>query len=293
MTELFDAQLFDAHVLLSDPARFAMKPMGAGFWDEKTGELARPLGLAEYRKATGGAVTGFAALQVGVDPAYGLLEARWLASLPAPELEAIIAWAPVADGARVRTYLEALVGIDPRVAGVRHVLELEPKGFGTTDAFVAGVRLLAEFGLSFELGVKFHQLGDAVALAERCPATRFILGHVGKPDFADLAPWASSLAPLARLPNVVCKMSGLPTEADHANWRPDDLADCFARAADQFGADRLAFGGDWPIVDLAGGWPRWREAVEHLTRDWRAEDRRKLWSENARRFYRRASAQRP
>ena len=282
-------ELFDAHVLLSDPARFAMKPLGAGFWDEETDQLQRPLGLAEYRAATGGAVDAFAAIQVGVEPAYGLLEARWLAALDAPDLAAIVAWAPLADGARARGYLEALVAIDERVCGVRHGLELEPAEYGAAPGFVAGVRLLAEFGLSFELGVKGHQLRGAIELAERCPETRFILGHVGKPNLRDCAPWAVDLAGLARLPNVICKMSGLPTEADHKRWRPEDVADCFARAADAFGPDRVVFGGDWPIADLAGGWPRWRKAVEHLTRHWSREDRRKLWADNASRFYRRGA----
>ncbi len=281
-----DARWFDAHVLLSDPARFAMKPLATGFWDKEAGRLDRPLGLAQYRAAVDGAVAGFAAVQVGVDPAYGLLEARWLAALDAPELAAIVAWAPVADGARVRTYLEALVAVDPRVCGVRHVLELEPPGFALAPGFVEGVRSLAAFGLSFELGVKGHQLPDAIALAERCPETRFILGHAGKPDLSSWDGWARDVGRLARLPNVVCKLSGLAAEADHAAWRVSHVADCFARAADAFGPERIVFGGDWPIVELAGGWRRWADAVEAMTRHWRAEDVDKFRRENARRFYR-------
>ncbi|MGH6953052.1 MAG: amidohydrolase family protein [Alphaproteobacteria bacterium] len=284
--------IVDAHVLLADPEHFEMPPLAAGFWDERTGELARPLGLAEYRAATDGLdVSGLVFLQVGVAPAYGLLEARRAADLARaePRLAAIVAWAPVAYGARARAYLEALTAIDPRVVGVRHVLENEPAGFGLAPAFVDGVRLLAEFGLSFELGVKGRQLPDAIELVRRCPETAFVLGHIGKPDITgDWRGWREDVAALAAFPNVSCKVSGVVTEADHGRWTERDIAPPIERALEVFGEDRVMFGSDWPIVLLAGGYRRWVEALDRILAPRSDAARRKLWADNARRFYRMA-----
>ncbi len=53
-----------------------------------------------------------------------------------------------------------------------------------------------------------------------------------------------------------------------------------------FGEDRVAFGGDWPVVTEASTYRRWVETLDALTSGLSAEGKRKLWAENARRFYR-------
>ncbi len=154
--------------------------------------------------------------------------------------------------------------------------------------FVRGARLLPEFGFSFDICIKHHQLAAAVELVRQCPATSFILDHIAKPDIANhlLDPWREQMRDLAALPNVVCKVSGMVTEADQQGWMADDLAPYVAHVLEVFGADRVLFGGDWPVVLLASSHARWVETLDALTTQLAPEARRKLWAENARRFYR-------
>jgi len=91
---------------------------------------------------------------------------------------------------------------------------------------------------------------------------------------------------LAALPNVICKVSGAVTEADPEHWGSADLRPYVEHAIDVFGEDRVAFGGDWPVTLLASSYRRWVETLDELTAGLSERAKRKLWAENAKRFYR-------
>jgi predicted TIM-barrel fold metal-dependent hydrolase len=281
-----DFPIVDAHVHLWDPTRYRMP------WLDGNDNLDRPYGLSEYRAATEGiAVEAMVYLQVDVEPAYALLEAQWAAERARedPRLKAIVAWAPVEHGDRVRSFVEALVAIDPRVKGIRRIVQSEPDpGFAVRPGFVRGVQVLAEYGLSFDLCIYHAQMPAAVELVRRCPDVSFVLDHIGKPSIREhvLDPWRAHLRELAALPNVICKVSGMVTEADHRNWTAEDLRPYVEHVLDSFGEDRVVFGGDWPVVTEASTYLRWVETLDALTSGLSPSAKRKLWSENARRFYR-------
>jgi L-fuconolactonase len=281
-----DVPIVDAHLHLWDPTRFRMP------WLDGNDLLDRPYGLADYRRHTDGLdIAAMVYLQVEVAPPYALLEAQWVAEQARadPRLQGMVAWAPLEFGDRVRAFLEALTTHGPLLKGVRRNVEAEPDPeFSARPDFVRAVQLLPEYGLSCDLCIKHWQMPSVIKLVRQCPDTRFMLDHLGKPNIREHLrdPWFAQIAELAGMPHVMCKVSGIVTEADHQNWSAEDLAPYVAHALEVFGEDRVAFGGDWPVVLNASPYRRWVDTLDQLTRDLSPAARRRLWADNARRFYR-------
>lgn len=281
-----DVPVIDAHVHLWDPTRFAMP------WLEGDENIGRPFGPAEFRAHSAGVpVEAYVYLEVATAPHYTLLEAHWAAARAAEDsrLAAIVAHAPLEYGERCRAYLDALVAVSPRIRGVRRLIQGEPDPqFPLRPDFVHGVKLLPDYGLSFDLCITHPQLPATIGLVRQCPQVDFVLDHIAKPDIAAhlLDPWREQITELAQFPNVSCKISGMVTEADHDHWTTDDLAPYVAHVLDAFGEDRVLFGGDWPVALRASAYTRWVDTLDALTAHLSDDAKRKLWAENARRFYR-------
>jgi L-fuconolactonase len=276
--------IVDAHLHLWDPGHFRMR------WLDGNDLLNQPYGFAEYQTATGALdVAAMVYVQVEVETPYALLEAQWVAERAREDerLKAIVAWAPLEYGEQARAFLDALRQ-EPLVKGIRRIIQFEPDlDFCLQPAFVRGVQMLPDYGYTFDICIDYRHLPNTIALVRQCPQTQFILDHIGKPDIAGqvLDPWREQIAELARFPNVMCKISGLVTEADHTTWTAEDLAPYVAHVLEVFGPDRVAFGGDWPVSTQAATYERWVATLEHLTTNLGPEDQHKLWSDNARRFY--------
>ncbi len=275
--------MVDSHVHLWDPRRFRMP------WLDDIDALRRPFGMETFVQHTRGLpLEQLVYVQVDTTPAYGWLEARWAVQQD-PPLAVVVAWAPIDDGPIVASYLTALKELGPRIKGVRRLLQSEPD----PDVLVApdllrGLRLLTEYDLSFDICIRHQQLARAIDMVRACPETQFILDHLGKPDVRAglLDPWRDQLAELAQLSNVVCKVSGVVTEADHDRWTVADLEPYVAHVLQVFGEDRVLFGGDWPVVTLAAEYGRWVATLQQLTSALSPAAKRKLWADNARRVYR-------
>jgi L-fuconolactonase len=281
-----DVPVVDAHVHLWDPGRFRMP------WLDDNTRLRRSFDLADFAQASDGrAIEAIVYVEVDVRPAYGLLEARWAADQAErnPLLAGIVATAPLEDGAPVSSYLEALVQLGPRIKGVRRLIQSESDPeFQVRPAFLEGVRLLPKYGLSFDICIRHEQLARSIQMVRACPDVSFVLDHLGKPNAkaGQLEPWQDQIAELAELPNVMCKVSGLVTEADHAYWTVGDLEPYVRHVLAAFGEDRVLFGGDWPVVTMAATYGQWVTSLEQITSDLSPAARQKLWADNARRVYR-------
>jgi L-fuconolactonase len=278
--------IVDSHVHLWEPDRYMIP------WLANVPPINAKRDLADYAAATAGTdVEALVYLQVEVAPPYALLEARDLVRLARenPIIKGVVPWAPLEFGDRVRYFLEELVALGAEIKGVRRIVQDEPDPeFCLQPAFIEGTKALAEYGLTADICCNYRQLGPNVDLVRQCPETEFILDHIAKPNVRgrDLEPWAGQMRDLAALPNVVCKISGVATEADQDSWTIDDIKPYVMHALNVFGEDRVVFGSDWPVVTLAASYRRWVETLDELTADWSETARAKLWRENAIRFYR-------
>ncbi|MEV0271984.1 amidohydrolase family protein [Hamadaea sp. NPDC050747] len=185
-----------------------------------------------------------------------------------PEIAAVVGWADPLDP-RLAEKLDAhRAGPGgAKLAGVRSQVQAEPDpGFLARPDVIDGLALIADAGLTFDLVIRAEQIPGAVVAATSLPHARLVLDHLGKPQIRSgaVAPWRAAVAGLAACPNVVAKLSGLVTEADWATWQVDDLRPYADGALEFFGPDRLLWGSDWPVVELAGGYERWLAAARDL-----------------------------
>lgn len=172
--------------------------------------------------------------------------------------------------------------------GIRHQVQGEPDPEWLCRADVQrGLAAVARAGLLYELLVLPHQLPAARSAAAALPQLRFVLDHCAKPPLrgGDLDAWAAGVRALAACENVVCKLSGLVTEADWERWAIADLRPCFDVVLGAFGPDRLLFGSDWPVCLLAASYAEVVDAARELTTELSTAEREAIFSETAARVY--------
>jgi L-fuconolactonase len=124
---------------------------------------------------------------------------------------------------------------------------------------------MTQCGLRFDALIQPRHLPMLLSLVRRHPHLPIVIDHAAKPAIARGAfdTWADDLARAARETDVFCKVSGLVTEAA-PQWHDDDLRRYVDHLIACFGPSRLMWGSDWPVVELAGGYARWRTATDHL-----------------------------
>jgi L-fuconolactonase len=211
-------------------------------------------------------LTGAIFVQADCREVEALGEVRWVAGLAAanPVIRGIVAYAPLHRGRAAEADLRVFAD-EPLVVGVRRLLQGCPVEEITDAGLIAGIRMLSEFDLAFDLCATHDQLTAVAALVGSCPDTRFVLDHVGKPPVAsrELDPWRADLALIGSLPNVTCKLSGLTTEAG-AGWTPAALMPYLEHALEVFGPGRCMFASDWPVASLQTTHEAWLNVVLEL-----------------------------
>lgn len=277
--------IVDTHVHLWDPAQLNYP------WLADVEKLNRAFLPSDYREHCAGVdVDKMVFLECDLDPAQFLEEAKWVASLAAneePRLKGLVAHAPLHKGDAFKADLAALSQVK-NVKGVRRLIQSEAVDFCVQPHFVTGVKALAEFDMCFDLCIFHPQLANTVALVKQCPNVRFVLDHIGKPGIKDgvMDPWRDELKQLAQLPNVLCKVSGVVTEADHEHWTLEQLKPYLDHVFETFGFDRVMYGGDWPVSVLATEYPTWVAVLDTVLAGCSESELRKFYCENAISFYR-------
>ncbi|NUW35334.1 amidohydrolase family protein [Nonomuraea sp. SMC257] len=198
---------------------------------------------------------------------------------------AVVGWVPLDRPEEAARAIERYAR-HPKFRGVRHLIHDEPDpDWVVQETVLESLGLLAAAGLTFDVvSLLPRHLDHVVTLAERHPTLRVVVDHLSKPRVREHVwePWASQITRAAALPNVYAKVSGLVTEADHANWTVEDLRPYVDHAVGAFGPERLMAGSDWPVALLASDYRTVWEVTSSLLG---GTDRDLVLGETARRFY--------
>jgi predicted TIM-barrel fold metal-dependent hydrolase len=286
--------IIDTHQHLWDLDRFRLP------WLKKVPALAKDYLPADYQAATAdlgdfaaglpGKIVQTVYMEVDVDPEQQTAEGDHILALcrraDNPMTAAVLSGRPDAEG--FAAYLDRFKDVNS-LKGIRRVLHVDeaPPRTCLKKEFVAGVRLLGERGLRFDLCMRSKDLPDAAKLIDLCPDTRFILDHCGNADVQakDRSQWQKDIAEVARRKHVVCKVSGIIASAKKGAWTVEDLAPIVKHTMEVFGPDRVMFGGDWPVCTLTASYAQWVGALREIVAHRSSADQRKLFHDNAMRFY--------
>jgi L-fuconolactonase len=273
--------MIDAHHHLWDPSRREYPWMAGAALDP----IRRPYTVDDLRAVTKAA--GVHATVLVQTVASDEETAEFLATAAVePVIAGVVGWVDLAAPDLVDR-LAALRAQGPLV-GIRHQVETEPdEDWLLRPAVVAGLSAVASAGLAYDLLVRPPQLAAASEVALRLPELRLVLDHAAKPPIAagEWEPWAAAVAALATRENVVCKLSGLVTEADWSGWEVGHLRRYVDHVLDVFGPERLLFGSDWPVCELAASYELVLDAAIALTGSLSDAERLAVFEHNARRVY--------
>ncbi|MEO3857237.1 amidohydrolase family protein [Acrocarpospora sp. B8E8] len=236
---------------------------------EALAPLRRPYGLDDLRRETSAAgVTGTVLVQTVSD----ISETEEFLALAAASdglIRGVVGWVDLTapDVSDQLARLRTLPGGDLLV-GIRHQIqdEPDPHWFARPDVR-RGLLAVSAADLVYDLLVLTPQLPIAHEVAATLPDLRFVLDHAAKPPIAtgELTPWSDSIATLAKLPHITCKLSGLVTEASWTNWKPTDLTPYTDHILNSFGPSRVMFGSDWPVCELAATYSQVTTLAQSLT----------------------------
>ncbi|MFH6998510.1 amidohydrolase family protein [Flavobacterium sp. FlaQc-57] len=175
-----------------------------------------------------------------------------------------------------------------KLKGFRHIIQAEEDlDFMLSEKFLKGISKLEKYKFTYDILIFPKHLENAAKLVERFPNQNFVIDHLAKPDFKnkEFNEWEKGIKAIAKYPNVMCKVSGLVTEADWNNWTVTDFTYCLDVVTEAFGIDRLMFGSDWPVSLLAASYADSCDIAEQYFSKFSKGDQDKFWSRNAINFY--------
>ena len=198
----------------------------------------------------------------------------------------VVGWVDLAS-AECESQVE-LFRTNPKFVGVRHVAQDEPDDdWLVRPEVMKGMRILEKYGLPFDVLIHVKHLRHVPTLARAFPDLPMVIDHLAKPRIKghSVDDWLPGFREASEFPNVSCKLSGLVTEADWSCWTVDDLRPYVQSALDFFGPDRLMFGSDWPVCELAATYAQVKDALVEALGPISESERRRIFGGTAARFY--------
>ena len=286
--------IIDTHQHLWDLKRFRLP------WLDGAGDaLNHTHSMTDYLEAAKGLnVVAAIYMEVAVEASQQAEEARYVIDLcrrgGTPTIAAVIGGRP--EGEDFAAYIGQFAN-EKTVKGVRSSFDA---GLAS-EHFEKNLRHLGEMNLSYDINTGPAGLARAAQVVLRCPDTRFVLDHCGNADATQFAggaaaqndatirrTWEQGISALAERPNVICKISGV-MEAAGGKASVEQYAAVVIYCLDRFGPDRVIFASNWPVVNKGGSFGDWALCLRSIMRSRPATEARKLFHDNAKRFYRLAN----
>jgi L-fuconolactonase len=185
---------------------------------------------------------------------------------------------------------------NPYFKGIRPMIQdIEDVDWMLKPELTPIFNFLEDNELSFDALVLPKHLQNLQCLLAQHPKLRVVIDHGGKPEIAkalgcDISnsvnrKWAEDIEQLAKNNNVFCKLSGLLTEAgDKASYA--DIEPYMAHLLNCFGASKLMWGSDWPVVNLTSDYSTWVDIASNFIQQRPIEEQQNIWSGAAKNFYR-------
>jgi L-fuconolactonase len=257
--------LIDAHVHV-----WRIGENGCAWPGADLAAIHRDYALADFRAAAGPEIEAVLLVQSQEDAA----DTDWLLGIQDPLIAGVVGWTDLTAPDAAERVCE--MAKHPRLKGLRPMVQDCEAGWydRANDSALAA---MAESKLVLDALVRPRHLDSLARLAARHAGLHIVVDHAAKPDFGDLAMWERGICEVARHSNVRCKVSGLFTEENAV------VTSAFGPIWQAFGPERLIWGSDWPVLDLAASYGAWLAIARDLVP---AEHRDAVFGGNARRTYR-------
>ena len=197
----------------------------------------------------------------------------------------VVGWVDLGAGDAVQTL--STLAANPLLKSVRPMLhDLADPAWILRPEVQSALSALPALGLRFDALVRPRELKALRAMLAAHPDLAVIVDHCAKPEIAagGWEPWAADITAIAAQSSAHCKLSGLVTEAG-GGWTIDALRRYVDHVIACFGAERVIWGSDWPVVTLAASYAEWHEASEVLLAALSPAERAAVRGGNARRCY--------
>ena len=201
-------------------------------------------------------------------------------------IKGVVGWVDLSS-ANVEQRLEYYSQFE-KMKGFRHVLQGEPqRDFMLRPEFLNGISLLEKYGFTYDILIFPDQLKFVNEMVAKFPKQKFVLDHIAKPYIKDkiITGWDADITTLGKFDNVFCKISGMVTETNWNNWKPEEFDPYMDVVVDAFGTDRVMFGSDWPVCKVSATYEEVHGLVKNYFSGYSESEKVKVFGENAIKFY--------
>lgn len=205
-----------------------------------------------------------------------------------PLIQSIIPYAPIHQPLGLSSYLNQLetIAAPLKVVGVRRLIQIEAdRRAACTSSFRKGLEILQKTKPNwfFDAGIRADQLPCMIELVASYPHLLFVIDHHAKPEILNPEmdqDWRKNIEKLAKLPNVVMKVSGLVNQVQNGqqpfdSYTKEQIEPYVRHVIESFGYDRVMFASNWFVISTFSTWQSWFEMVLEICDELQATEEEK------------------